>query len=216
MGGYGRHGVGGSATAVESAIKLTRFCVASLHVLLRQGRMTGCTLLLFLVCNLQIPDLPDEDPDVCGGGQAHEDRRHNGDDDTQADSEGQQRKGGVAVVKQEVAGEVAPCLPSAADGNGATADVKSEPASAGAVEGNVTLEADERLENMSPPPADLNAAAEAAATAQAAEADGEAPAPAPAPAGVRQAATPPPVAGNEDAVVAPAPADAGVAPMEQD
>jgi hypothetical protein len=31
----------------------------------------------------QVPDLPEEDPDVRGGGQAHEDRHYRGDNEEQ-------------------------------------------------------------------------------------------------------------------------------------
>jgi hypothetical protein len=38
---------------------------------------TGC------LCVLQVPDLPEEDPDVRGGGQAYEDRAYRGDTEEQ-------------------------------------------------------------------------------------------------------------------------------------
>lgn len=100
------------------------------------------------------------------------------------------------MVKQEVGGAVAPSIPAAADANGAAVEVKSEPAAAAAdAGGDISLEADEKLVNLSPPPAEIEAAA--AGEAAAAEA-----------AAVRLP-TPP------TAAAAPAVDDAGAAPMEQ-
>lgn len=36
-----------------------------------------------MMTHRQVPDLPEEDPDVRGGGQAHEDRRYRGDNEEQ-------------------------------------------------------------------------------------------------------------------------------------
>jgi hypothetical protein len=172
-------------------------------------------LQLLMVVLLQIPDLPDEDLEERGGGRDHEDRRHDGDDEEQdaADAKRDRRRGGVAVVKQEVAGTIAPSVSAAAaavpeptgrdggiaaapevaadagdqqvsvhvmadqptavlmkaeDAVAATAPTAEEqPAAAAAGDGDFALEADEKLENLSPPPADIPSDAAAAAAAAA-------------------------------------------------
>lgn len=48
---------------------------------MRQPHPACCCFLLFLLLllPLQVPDLPEEDPDVRGGGAAYEDRRYRND-----------------------------------------------------------------------------------------------------------------------------------------
>jgi histone deacetylase 1/2 len=158
--------------------------------------------LIVTPATAKIPDLPEEDLDARGGGQAHEDRRHHGDDEAQAESDAQRerRKGGVAVIKQEVGGAVAPSLPPDADANGAAAEVKPEPAAADPAPqtvGDINLEADEKLVNLSPPPAEIDAAA-AGEVAAVEAAAARLPTPTPA------------------AAAAPVAGDVGLAPMAQD
>ncbi|KAF8061951.1 HDAC1 [Scenedesmus sp. PABB004] len=142
--------------------------------------------LMVVPATAKIPDLPEEDPDVRGGGQDHEDRRTNGDGEAadESDAARERRRGGVAVVKQEVAGE------------------------------NIALEADEALENMSPPPGDAPGAAAAAAAAAVAGGDAAAAAAAPA---AEPAAEPAPAAAEAPAEAAPAaPAPMDAAPAVED
>eukprot|EP00879_Flechtneria_rotunda_P002734 GHRR01002941.1.p1 GENE.GHRR01002941.1~~GHRR01002941.1.p1 ORF type:complete len:613 (+),score=257.58 GHRR01002941.1:137-1975(+) len=128
--------------------------------------------LMVMPPGTKVPDLPEEDLDGRGGGQDHEDRRYNGDTEAQDELNAQRerRKGGVAAVKQEMGGEVVPSLnitaARAAEGavaNGSNTVLDSSVATGraavtgGGAEGDVSLEADEKLENMSPPPADVAA-----------------------------------------------------------